>query len=124
MCPLLLWMLMKRDTMYVMEAPDPVAAIQFRMEQQGLTRKDLEPMIGSCARVSEVLNRKRSLTLAMVRRIKSDLAISADALIGSAKTASRNGAYKHSAHKTSPLRALTTKRKATGTGRTRKAVAS
>ena len=41
---------------FPMDAPDPVSAIQFRMEQQGLTRKDLEPMIGSRARVSEVMN--------------------------------------------------------------------
>jgi HTH-type transcriptional regulator/antitoxin HigA len=64
-----------------MDAPDPVTAIQFRMEQQGLTRKDLEPLIGSRARVSEILTGKRSLTLEMVRRIKSGLGISADLLI-------------------------------------------
>ena len=63
------------------DAPDPITAIQFRMEQQGLTRKDLEPMIGSRARVSEVLTGKRSLTLDMVRRVRSGLGISADLLI-------------------------------------------
>jgi HTH-type transcriptional regulator / antitoxin HigA len=63
------------------DAPDPIAAIHFRMEQQGLTRKDLEPMIGSRARVSEVLTGKRSLTLEMVRRVKIGLGISADLLI-------------------------------------------
>ena len=68
---------------FPMDAPDPVAAIQFRMEQQGLTRKDLEPMIGSRARVSEVMNRKRGLTLAMVRRVRAGLGISADLLVGS-----------------------------------------
>jgi HTH-type transcriptional regulator/antitoxin HigA len=67
---------------YPMDAPDPVAAIEFRMEQQGLTRKDLEPLIGSRARVSEVMTRKRGLTLAMVRRVRSRLGISADLLIG------------------------------------------
>ena len=67
---------------FPMDAPDPVAAIQFLMEQKGLTRKDLEPMIGSRARVSEVMNRKRGLTLAMVRRVRSGLGISADLLIG------------------------------------------
>ena len=61
--------------------PDPITAIQFRMEQQQLTRKDLEPMIGSRARVSEVMARKRGLTLAMVRRVRSGLGISADLLI-------------------------------------------
>jgi len=67
---------------HAMDAPDPVTAIQFRMEQQGLTRKDLEPLIGSRARVSEVLTRKRNLTLDMVRRVKLGLGISADLLIG------------------------------------------
>lgn len=66
---------------YLMDAPDPVVAIKFRMEQEGLTRKDLEPLIGSRARVSEILNRKRSLTLEMVRRLRRALGISADALI-------------------------------------------
>jgi HTH-type transcriptional regulator/antitoxin HigA len=65
-----------------MDAPDPIAAIQFRMEQQGLTRKDLEPLIGSRARVSEVLRGKRELTIEMVRRVRSGLGISADLLIG------------------------------------------
>jgi len=45
--------------------PDPVEAIKFRMEQQGLTRRDLEPFIGSQSKVSEVLNRRRSLSVAM-----------------------------------------------------------
>ena len=66
---------------HVIDAPDPVTAIQFRMEQQGLSRKDLEPLIGSRARVCEILTRKRSLTLSMVRRIKLGLGISADLLI-------------------------------------------
>ena len=65
----------------VIDAPDPVAAIQFRMEQQQLSRKDLEPLIGSRARVSEVLTGKRPLTLEMVRRVKGGLGISADLLI-------------------------------------------
>ncbi len=69
---------------HAIDAPDPVTAIQFRMEQEGLTRKDLEPFIGSRARVSEILNRKRTLTLNMVRRVKSGLGISADLLIGPA----------------------------------------
>ena len=66
---------------HVIDVPDPVSAIQFRMEQQQLTRKDLEPMIGSRARVSEVLTGKRPLTLEMVRRVKGGLGISADLLI-------------------------------------------
>jgi HTH-type transcriptional regulator/antitoxin HigA len=66
---------------HAIDAPDPITAIHFRMEQQGLTRKDLEPMIGSRARVSEVLTGKRSLTLEMVRRVRIGLGISADLLI-------------------------------------------
>ena len=71
---------------FPMDPPDPIMAIQFRMEQQGLTRKDLEPMIGSRARVSEVMNRKRGLTLAMVRRVREGLGISADLLVETQKT--------------------------------------
>jgi len=74
---------------FPMDAPDPVTAIQFRMEQQGLTRKDLEPMIGSRARVSEVMNGKRGLTLAMVRRVRAGLGISADLLVGTGKVRRR-----------------------------------
>jgi HTH-type transcriptional regulator/antitoxin HigA len=56
--------------------------IQFPMEQRGLTRRDLEPYIGSRARVAEVLNHERSLTLAMIRRLHNGLGIPADVLIG------------------------------------------
>lgn len=63
------------------DPPDPVEAIRFRMEQQGLTRKDLEPMIGSRTRVAEVLNRKRNLSIAMIRRLHEGLGIPADILI-------------------------------------------
>lgn len=68
------------------DAPDPLSAIQFRMEQQGLSRRDLEPLLGSRARVSEVLSGKRKLTIAMIRRVRSGLGISADVLIGAAST--------------------------------------
>jgi HTH-type transcriptional regulator/antitoxin HigA len=74
---------------FPMDAPDPVTAIQFQMEQQGLTRKDLEPMIGSRARVSEIMTGKRGLTLAMVRRVRSGLGISADLLVGTGKARRR-----------------------------------
>ena len=67
-------------------APDPVEAIKFRMEQSGLTVKDLEPIIGRSNRVYEVLNHKRPLTLAMIRRLHRSLGISAEVLI--AETAS------------------------------------
>lgn len=64
-----------------MDPPDPVEAIKFRMEQQGLTRKELEPLIGTRTRVAEVLNRKRSLSIAMIRRLHERLGISAETLI-------------------------------------------
>jgi HTH-type transcriptional regulator/antitoxin HigA len=63
------------------DPPDPIEAIKFRMEQQGLTRKDLEPLIGSRARVAEVLNRKRNLSITMIRRLHERLGIAAEVLI-------------------------------------------
>ena len=62
-------------------APDPVAAIEFAMEQRGLTREDLEASIGSRGRVAEILNRKRPLTLMMIRRLNANLGIPAESLI-------------------------------------------
>ena len=64
-----------------MDPPDPVEAIRFRMEQQGLTRKDLEPMIGPRNRVADVLNRKRGLSIEMIRQLHDHLGISAEVLI-------------------------------------------
>jgi len=61
-------------------APDPIAAIMFMMEQKGLTRRDLEPAIGSRSRVSEILNRRRPLTLPMVRALSALLNIPIDVL--------------------------------------------
>jgi HTH-type transcriptional regulator/antitoxin HigA len=61
--------------------PDPVDAIVFRMDQLGLSRTDLEPYIGTRARVSEILNRTRTLSLAMIRRLHAGLGIPADVLI-------------------------------------------
>jgi HTH-type transcriptional regulator / antitoxin HigA len=66
---------------FPMDPPDPIEAIKFRMEQQGLTRKDLEPLIGTRTRVAEVLNRKRSLSIGMIRRLHRALGIPADVLI-------------------------------------------
>ncbi len=63
------------------DPPDPVEAIKFRMEQQGLSRRDLEPFIGTRTRVAEVLNRKRSLSIGMIRRLHRGLGISAEVLI-------------------------------------------
>ena len=62
-------------------APDPVEAIKFRMAQSGLSVKDLEPIFGKSNRVYEVLNRKRPLTLAMIRRLHQHLGIPAEVLI-------------------------------------------
>jgi HTH-type transcriptional regulator / antitoxin HigA len=61
--------------------PTPVAAIRFRMEQAGLTRKDLEPVIGSRARVTEVLNGTRPLTLRMVRGLHDRFGIPLESLV-------------------------------------------
>jgi HTH-type transcriptional regulator / antitoxin HigA len=66
---------------FPIDPPDPIDAIRFRMEQQGLTRKDLEGMIGTRTRVAEVLNRRRSLSIAMIRRLHERLGISAEVLI-------------------------------------------
>ena len=66
---------------YPMDQPDPIEAIRFRMESQGLTRKDLEEMIGTRTRVAEVLNGKRSLSIGMIRRLHSKLGIPAEVLI-------------------------------------------
>ena len=60
----------------------PVEAIKFRMDQNGLTLKDLEPYIGSSGRVSEVLNRKRGLSLQMVKRLHNGLHIPYESLLG------------------------------------------
>ena len=64
-----------------MDPPDPVEAIKFRMEQQGLTRKDLEGILGSRTRIAEVLNRRRSLSINMIRCLHDKLGISAEVLI-------------------------------------------
>ncbi len=67
---------------YPIGPADPVEAIKFRMEQQGLTPKDLEPYIGPSGRVSEVLNRKRPLSLRMVKRLHDGLQIPYESLLG------------------------------------------
>jgi len=64
-----------------MDPPDPIEAIRFRMAQQGLSRKDLEPMIGTRNRIAEVLNRKRGLSIEMIRNLHDKLGISAEVLI-------------------------------------------
>lgn len=72
------------DKHFPIESPDPVEAILFRMEEMDLMRKDLEPYIGSRHRVSEVLNRKRELSLNMIRRLHEGLGIPLENLIGKA----------------------------------------
>lgn len=66
---------------FPIDLPDPVEAIKFRMEQAGLTPKDLVPAIGQLNRVYEVLNRKRSLTLNMIWRLHEKFGIPAESLI-------------------------------------------
>jgi HTH-type transcriptional regulator / antitoxin HigA len=63
------------------DPPDPIDAIRFRMEQQGLTRRDLEAIIGTRTRIAEVLNRKRPLSINMIRRLHERLGIPAEVLI-------------------------------------------
>ncbi len=63
------------------EPPDPIDALLYHMESRGLTRRDLEPYLGSRARIAEVLNRRRSLTIEMIRKLHAGLGISADVLI-------------------------------------------
>ena len=72
--------------------PDPVEAILFRLDQLDLDRRDLERLIGSRARVSEVLGRRRGLSLSMIRRLHSELGIPAEILIGSAGASRRKPA--------------------------------
>lgn len=69
------------DRHHAIDLPDPIAALQFRMEQEGLSNKDLIPFIGSSAKVSEVLSGKRDLTLSMIRALNRHLGIPAEVLI-------------------------------------------
>lgn len=66
---------------FPIDFPDSVAAIEYTMESRGLTRKDLETCIGSRARVSEILNHKRKLTLAMIKKLYATFKIPASVLI-------------------------------------------
>ena len=69
---------------YPIEPTDPIVAIKFRMEQHGLSPKDLEAYIGSSGRVSEVLNHKRRLTLKMIKRLHDGLHIPYESLLSAA----------------------------------------
>jgi HTH-type transcriptional regulator/antitoxin HigA len=66
---------------YPVALPDPIEAIKYWMESRGLSRRDLEPYIGTRARVSEILNRKRQLSLNMIRKLEAGLGIPAEVLI-------------------------------------------
>jgi HTH-type transcriptional regulator/antitoxin HigA len=69
------------DKHFAIPAPDPIEAIQYFMESRALTRRDLEPYLGSRARVSEILNRRRPLSLEMIRELNKGLGIPAEVLI-------------------------------------------
>ena len=71
---------------YKIEAPDPIEAIKFRMEQEGLKQKDLVSIVGSKSRVSEILNKKRKLTLEMIRNLHKQLHIPIESLFLDYKT--------------------------------------
>lgn len=66
---------------YAIPLPDPIEAIKYHMESRGLSRRDLEPYIGSHAQVAEVLNRERPLSIEMMRNLHTGLSIPADVLI-------------------------------------------
>ena len=68
---------------HAIDAPDPIALVKFAMEQRGADRAALEPMIGGRGRVSEVLSRKRALSLSMIRKLKTEWALPADVLVRS-----------------------------------------
>ena len=70
------------ERVFPIAKPDPVAAIRFRMTQQGLTNNDLVPFLGSRSRVSEILSGRRSLSLKMIRALVGGLRIPADVLLG------------------------------------------
>jgi len=72
------------DEHYAMDLPDPVDAIKFRMEQLGLNQQGLVPFIGSKSKVSEILNRKRNLTLSMMRSLHQNLGIPAEIFLQTA----------------------------------------
>ncbi len=71
---------------YKIESPDPIEAIKFRMEQEGLKQKDLVSIVGSKSRVSEILNKKRKLTIEMIRNLHKQLHIPIESLFLDYKT--------------------------------------
>jgi HTH-type transcriptional regulator / antitoxin HigA len=91
---------------FPMDPPDPIEAIRFRLDQQGLDQRALIGVIGSRSRVHEVMNQKRPLSLAMIRRLHDRFGIPAEVLIGSTTTQSRRRATKA---KKRPLKARSTR---------------
>jgi len=77
------------DKHFPIDLPDPVEAILFRMEQMGLQRKDLEPLLGGRSKVSEVLNRKRGLSIRMIRELHATMNIPLENLVGITKPTPR-----------------------------------
>jgi len=71
---------------YKIDVPDPIEAIKFRMEQEGLKQKDLVSIVGSKSRVSEILNKKRKLTIEMIRNLHKQLHIPVESLFLDYKT--------------------------------------
>lgn len=67
---------------FPIESPDPIEAIKFRMEQMGIKRRDLEPLLGGRSRVSEVMSRKRSLSITQIRKLHDRLQIPYENLLG------------------------------------------
>lgn len=92
---------------------DPIDAIKFRMEQQGLSRKDLLPVFGTTARVSEVLNGKRALTLEMIRKLHTMFDVPLESLIGRAEPPARKSAAQSKKTKKAKARGGRTARSAT-----------
>ena len=85
------------DEHYPIPLPDPIEALFFYMESRELTRADLESYIGSRARVSEILNRKRPLTLSMIQRLHAGLGIPAEILVQPYKILTSHRAPQHTA---------------------------
>jgi HTH-type transcriptional regulator / antitoxin HigA len=69
------------EQVYPISEPDPIDAILFRMEQLGMSRNDLKPYIGDTGRISEVLNRRRNLSISMIRRLHENLNIPYESLM-------------------------------------------
>ena len=79
---------------WTIDAPDPIDAIKLRLEQRGLSRRYLERILGSSGRVSEILSRKRPLSIEMMRRLHTQLDIPAESFLRRPKRASRSAAPK------------------------------